>query len=38
MVYAFMNYDHFNSKYNDILKIAACYSENFRLINNSNYI
>lgn len=24
-----MNYDDFNSKYNDILKIATCYSENF---------
>ena len=29
MVYTFMNYDDFNSKYNDILKIATCYSENF---------
>ena len=27
MVYTFMNYDDFNSKYNDILKIATCYSE-----------
>jgi hypothetical protein len=29
MVYTFMNYDDFNSEYNDILKIATCYSENF---------
>ena len=29
MVYTFMNYDDFNSKYNDILNIATCYSENF---------
>lgn len=29
MVYTFINYDDFNSKYNDILKIATCYSENF---------